>query len=116
MLASLAQFFECRDNPQSQLFICTVTAGRELVGEQPHLNRQAGRISGPCLPDRFVEIREPFPGWVVSRQQARIQRRADFLPLAPEFGQIARHRHVLSAPEPVRQSDQPHHQINGSDR
>ena len=91
MLVSLAQFFECRDNPQCQLFVCTVTAGRELVSEQPHLNRQAGRISGPCLPDRFVQIREPLPGRVISRQQSGIQRRADFLPLAPEIVQAARH-------------------------
>ena len=52
--------FECRGDPQSQLFLGSVTAGRELVGEQPHLNRQAGRISGACLPDRFVQIREPL--------------------------------------------------------
>ena len=90
MLASLAQLLEYRGDPQSQLFVGNVTAGRELVGEQPHLNRQAGRISGPCLPDRLVEIREALPGRVIGRQQSGIQRRADFLPLAPEIGQIAR--------------------------
>jgi hypothetical protein len=92
-LTSLAQLFEYHGDPRSQLFVGNVTARRELVGEQPHLNRQARRIRGPCLPDRFVEIREPLPGLsgrVIISQQSGIQRRADFLPLAPEIVQVAR--------------------------
>jgi hypothetical protein len=89
--ASFAQLFECRGDPQSQPFICSLTAGRELVSEQAHLDGEAGRISGPCLPDRLVEIWEPLPRRVIVRQQSGIQRRADSLPFPPEIVQVARH-------------------------
>jgi hypothetical protein len=91
MPVSIAQLFECRGDPQSQRFVCNVTDGRELVSEQPHLDGQAGRIGGPRLADRLVDIREPLPSRVIDRQQSGIQRRADFLPLAPEIVQVARH-------------------------
>ena len=101
MPASIARLFECCGDPQSQGFVCNATDGRELVSEQPHLDGQAGRVGGPRLPDRLVEIREPLPGRVIDRQQSGIQRRADFLPLAPEIVQVAPHSRVLSALEPV---------------
>jgi hypothetical protein len=90
VLARLVQLFQCRGDPQSQLFVGNVTAGRKLIGKQPHLNGQAGRIGGPRLPNRLVEIREPLPSRVIIRKQSGIQRRTDLLPLAPEIVQVAR--------------------------